>query len=70
MKKSDALRNTEYPFIAITLRSTLAWSSSIYGSNRSVSHLNCEQTNDLCNTELFQIEQFDDLILCKQMTYV
>ena len=26
------------------------------------------QTNDLCKIELFEIEQFDHLTVCKQMT--
>ena len=63
-----ALGNAEYPFIAIAPRSTLAQSSSIwkgpiYGSNRTVWHSNCVQTNDLCQIELYAIEQFDHLIV-------
>ena len=41
----------------------LLWQVSIYGTNRAVQHLNCrlwqEQTNDLCKTELLEIEQFN-----------
>ena len=42
----------KYPFIAITPRSTLTRRGSIvqgplFGSNRTVRHLNWEQTNDL-----------------------
>ena len=33
-------------------------------------HLNCVLTNDLCWTELFEIELFDHLTVCKQMTDV
>ena len=39
----------------------------IYGLIRIVWHLNQMQTNDLCQTELFEIELFDHLTLCKQM---
>ena len=43
---AGALENVEYPFIASASRSTLTWSGStwqgpIYGSNKSVWHLNC-----------------------------
>ena len=52
-----AIGNVEYPFIAIALGTTLAqngstWKGPIYGSNRSVWHLNWIQINDLCLTEL------------------
>ena len=33
-------------------------------------HLNSVQTNDLCKTELFEIELFDRLTVCKLMTDV
>ena len=47
-----ALGNVGYPFIAIAPRFTLAqigniWQCLIYGSSRTVWHLNCVQTNDL-----------------------
>ena len=32
-------------------------------------YLNCEQTNDLCWTELIEIGSFDDLTVCKQMMF-
>ena len=53
IKQSDGnLRTVEYPFIAIALRSTLTqsggtWKGPIYGSTRTVWHLNCMQTNNL-----------------------
>ena len=40
----------------------------IYGSNRTGCHLNCVKTNDLYQTELFEIELLNDLTVCKQMT--
>ena len=51
--RAPVMGNVEYPFIAITRRSILAWRSStwkdpIYGSNRTDWHINWEQTNDLC----------------------
>ena len=63
----------EYLFIAIAPRSTLAqsgnsWYGPIYGSNRTVWHLICVQTNDLI--ELLEIELFDYLSVSKQMTDV
>ena len=62
----------EYPFIAITPRSTLiwrgsTWKSPIYGSNKTVRHLNTEQTNNLDWIKLSEIELFDHLTVCKQM---
>ena len=47
------LGNMEYPFIAITPRSTLTqssstWSGPIYGPNRIVWYLNWVLTDDLC----------------------
>ena len=39
-------------------------------SNRTVWHLNWMQTNDFGEIELFDIEQFDHLTVCKQMTDV
>ena len=45
-------------------------SGPIYGSNRSVWYLNCIQTNDLCEIELFEIELFNDLTVCKLVTDV
>ena len=62
-----------FPFIAITPRSTLAWSGitwyrPIYGLNRTVWYLNWERTNDLYYIELLEIEQLDHLTVCKQMT--
>ena len=51
LSNAGALGNVEYPFIAITSRSTLArnvstWKGPIYDSNRTVWHLNCVQTNE------------------------
>ena len=40
------LRNAEYLFIDIAPYSTLTWSGAIDGSNRTVWHLNWEQTSD------------------------
>ena len=37
---------------------------------RTIWHLNCEQTDDLCWIELLGIELFDDLIVRKQVTDV
>ena len=53
IKQSNGEAYAEYPFIAITPMSTLTWSGStwqdpMYGSNRTVWHLNWVQTNDLC----------------------
>ena len=50
---AKALGNVEYPFIVITSRSTLSqggrtWKSLIYGSNRTVWHLNWVQANATC----------------------
>ena len=66
------LRNAEYLFIVITPGSTVShsgstWKGFIYGSNRTGWHLNCEQTNDLYQTELLERELFDHLTVCKQM---
>ena len=63
----------EYHFIAIALRSTLiqigsTWLGPIYGPNGTVWYLNWVQTNDLHNIGLLEIELFDHLIVCKQMT--
>ena len=33
-------------------------------------HLNSVQTNDLCQIELFEIELFDHLDMCKEMMNV
>ena len=33
-------------------------------------YLNCVQTNDLCSIEFLEIELFDHLIVCNQMTVV
>ena len=65
----------EYPFIAIVPRFTLAlsgstWKAFIYWSNRTVLHLNWVQTNDFYQIELFEIELFDHLTVCKQMNDV
>ena len=73
--RTGTLGNKEYPFLAITPRSTLARSSCtgkvpMYGSNRTVRHLNCVQTNDLCYVELFEIGLFDYMTVLKQMTTV
>ena len=57
-----ALRNVEYSFIVIIPRSTLV--------RRTVWHLDCVQTNDLCQIEQLEIELFDHLTVCKQMTAV
>ena len=54
-------------FIAIAPKSSLTWSGNTYGSNRTVWHLNCVQTNDLCLIELFEIDLFYHLPLGKQM---
>ena len=43
---------------------------SIYESNRTRSHLNWVQTNDLCWIELLEIELFDPLTVYRQMTNV
>ena len=64
-----------YLFIAIAPSSNLLWSGctgedTIYGSNRTAWHLNCVQTNDLHSIELLEIELFDHLTECKQMTDV
>ena len=42
----------------------------IYGSNRTVWHLNCVQTKDLSQTELLEKEQFDHLPVSKPTTDV
>ena len=67
--------------MAYVPRSTLArsgstWYGPIYESNSTVWHLNCAlgplnwvKTNDSCKNELFEIELFDCLTVCKQMTY-
>ena len=60
LSNAGALGNAEYPFIAIAPRSTLAqsgstWYNPLYGLNR---------------TELFEIELFLHLIVCKYMIYV
>ena len=70
---NGALGNAEYPFTAISPRSTLGQSDStqkglIYWSNTTFWHLIWLQTNDLRKTELFEIELFDHLTVCKQMT--
>ena len=70
---SKALTNVEHSFIATTFRSTLTrsgstWQAPIYGSNRTIWHLNWEQTNDLCQIELEEIELFDHLAVGKKMT--
>ena len=62
----------KYPFIAIAPRSTPSrsgstWESPIYGSNRTVWHLNWVQTNNFCWTEVLEIELFDCLTACKEM---
>ena len=68
-------RNMEYPFIAIAARFTLTqsgstWLDPIDGSNRTIWHLNYVQTNDVCQIEFHEIELFDHLNACKQMTGV
>ena len=70
-----ALGNAEYLFVAIALWSTLtrsgsSWNDPIYGSNRIVWQFNWVQTNDLCLIELFEIELFDHLAVCRQLTNV
>ena len=65
----------EYLFITIAPRSTLArsgssWTGPINGSNRTICLFNREQTNDLSYIELFEIELFDPLSVCKQVTDV
>ena len=72
---AGALGKVEYFFIAIAPRFMLAWSGSawkgpIYGSNRIIWNLNWEETNDLCQIELFEIELFLHLTVSKQMTGV
>ena len=67
--------NAEYPFIVRTPGSTLAHSSStwqkpIYGSNKTVWHLNSVQKNYLWWIELLEIELFGPLAVCKQVTDV
>ena len=69
------LGDTKYLFIAIAVRPTLArsgstWKGLSYRSNRTVGRLYWVQTNDLCYTELLEIEPFDHLTVCKQMTDV
>ena len=69
------MENAEHPFIAITPRSSLVqsvstWQGYIYGSNRTVWYLNWAQINDLGLIELFEVELFDHLTVCKQMTDV
>ena len=70
------LGNVEYLFIAIASRSTLArgsstWKGPIKWSNKTaVWYLNLVQTNVLCQIEMFEIELFDRLTVCKQMTDV
>ena len=69
------LETARYPFIAIAPSSTLAWSGRtrqglIYRANRTTWHLNWVQTNDLYLSELIEIEVFDQLTVCKQMTDV
>ena len=54
------------PFITIALRFTLTrsghnWWGPIYGLNRIVWHLNCVQTNNLCEIRWLKIELFDYL---------
>ena len=55
--------NVEYSFIAIVPRFTgPKWKHLIRDlsmGQKSVWHLNCMQTNDLCLTELLEIELFD-----------
>ena len=46
------------------------WLCLIYGSKRYIWHLNCVQTNDLWLIDLFEIELFDHLSVCKEMTDV
>ena len=67
--------NAEYPFIAIAPTSNLIRSGStskspINALNRTVWHLICVQTNELCKIELLEIELFLHLTVCKQMTDV
>ena len=62
-------------FVVIAPRSTLIWSGSAWkghidGSNKTVWHLKWVQTNDLFLMELLEIERFDHLTECKQMTDV
>ena len=57
----------EYLYIAIALgpiiiQNGCIWHSSIYGSNRTVWHLNSVQ-----KIKLFDIELFDYLKMCKQI---
>ena len=64
-----AFGNAEYPFIAITLRSTMIrnrsiWQGPIYGSNPAVWHLNWVQTDDWCQIKLFEIELLHHLTVC------
>ena len=67
--------NVEYFFLAIAPRSTLALSGRIclrliYKSNRTIWHLNCVQTNELCQIKLLEIELFDCLTMCKQLNRI
>ena len=54
-----------YPFSAIALRSTL---TRVVALDRVLSMDQIEQWHLNCATKLFEIEQFDDLTVCKQMT--
>ena len=72
---AGALWNTEYLFIVIATWSTLTqsgstWKGPVYESNGTIWHLNWEQINDSCKSELLEIELFDHLTVCKQMADV
>ena len=66
---------TKPNYIDIDPRSPLAqsgrtWLVPIYGKHRTVWNLNWVQTNNLDEIELLEIELFDHLTVCKQMTNV
>ena len=42
----------------------------IYGWNRTVRHLNCDKTNDFFLFKFWEMELFDQITVCKQMTEV
>ena len=64
----------KYPFIAIPPRSTLTqngstWKGPIYGSNRTVLHLDCVRANNLGKIELLETELFDHLCVNKWLIF-
>ena len=47
------------------VQSGCTWIGLLFGSNRTVWHLNWVQTHDLCSVELLEIDLFDHLTVCK-----